>query len=144
MKNCKSSLESMIDESAWGGYHGKVTHVFLYGGFLCLLSVLLLKITVRLVKDITMSDLNEEDIKCLNCGSRQLLPQRDHANRPIFCIITIGADPLLNTIGMVCMFSFDSNTSLPPRSLTSAPPIIYFCLLLLASCILVSVNGMSN
>ena len=160
MKNCKSSLESMIDESAWGGYHGKVTHVFLYGGFLCPLSILLLKITVRLVKDITISDLNEEDIQCLNCGSRQLLPQRDHANRPIFCIISIGADPLLNTIGMVC-FSFDSiyqgfifccivYTSLP-RSLADESNLVRLCPcdhlfygILLASCLLVSINGMFN
>jgi hypothetical protein len=39
----------------------------------------------KLTKDITLQDLNEEDLKVLNNGHLQLLPQRDRAGRLICC-----------------------------------------------------------
>ena len=40
----------------------------------------------RLVHDITVADLNGDDIKVLKTGIQQILPQRDHANR-IICLL---------------------------------------------------------
>ena len=55
----------------------------------------------RLVKDITIEDLNEDDMKCLQCGTNQILPQRDHADRPIYCVVTVEDKSLYDSIAMV-------------------------------------------
>jgi hypothetical protein len=39
----------------------------------------------KLVKDITLQDLNEDDLEVLKNGHLQLVPQRDRAGRVIFC-----------------------------------------------------------
>jgi hypothetical protein len=41
----------------------------------------------KLGRDITLSDLNEDDIRCLESGYAQVLPERDRAGRAIFSLM---------------------------------------------------------
>ena len=83
------------------------------------------------MKDITIADLNEDDLKCLKCGTYQILPQRDHADRPVMCVVTIGRSPLFELLAMVsytilnsvherclrCLACFSLTICLPSRPL---------------------------